>query len=210
MELSPKIVILDYKSGNIMSVKNAFKKLGFETNISKNELDLQEATHIVLVGVGSYDNCMQNLKENFSLTNLKRIILDKNKPFLGICVGMQIMSEVGYENKEYKGLGYLKGKVKKLQVQKKFRLPHVGWNNLTNIKNDPILQNIDEEDDFYFVHSYVYDTSNSDMINQVVAYSNYGTLFPSVVRKNNIVGVQFHPEKSQRSGLQILKNFINN
>ena len=153
---------------------------------------------------------MQNLKENFSLTNLKRIILDKNKPFLVICVGMQIMSEVGYENKEYKGLGYLKGKVKKLQVQKKFRLPHVGWNNLTNIKNDPILQNIDEEDNFYFVHSYVYDTSNSDMINQVVAYSNYGALFPSVVRKNNIVGVQFHPEKSQRSGLQILKNFINN
>ena len=142
--------------------------------------------------------------------NLKRIILEEKKPLLGICVGMQIMSEVGFENKEHKGLGYLKGEVKKLEVQKKFRLPHVGWNNLTNIKNDSILHDIDEEDNFYFVHSYVYDNSNPNIKDQVVAYSNYGITFPTVVRKNKIVGVQFHPEKSQSSGLKILKNFINN
>jgi glutamine amidotransferase len=199
-----KICILDYGIGNIFSLKNILKKNDINFTYSRKKKDILNATHLILPGVGSFDVAIKKLSESIPINFLNNEVLKKKKPILGICVGMQIMAKNGYENGLTSGLGWIEGSVKIID-SKKLPLPQVGWNNLLHSrKKSDIIVGI-EKKDFYFLNSYYFDVMNK---NNVIAYSSYGIKFPSVIQKNNIVGVQFHPEKSQKAGLQLIKNFI--
>ena len=199
-----KICILDYGIGNIFSLKNILKKNEINFTYSRKKKDILNATHLILPGVGSFDVAIKKLSESIPINFLNNEVLKKKKPILGICVGMQIMAKNGYENALTSGLGWIEGSVKIID-SKKLPLPQVGWNNLLNSrKKSDIMVGI-EKKDFYFLNSYYFDVMNKK---NVIAYSSYGIKFPSVIQKNNIVGVQFHPEKSQKAGLQLIKNFI--
>jgi len=199
-----KICILDYGIGNIFSLKNILKKIEINFTYSRKKKDILNATHLILPGVGSFDVAIKKLSESIPINFLNNEVLKKKKPILGICVGMQIMAKNGYENGLTSGLGWIEGSVKIID-SKKLPLPQVGWNNLLHSrKKSDIIVGI-EKKDFYFLNSYYFDVMNK---NNVIAYSSYGIKFPSVIQKNNIVGVQFHPEKSQKAGLQLIKNFI--
>jgi|LakMenE01Jun11ns_1017448.scaffolds.fasta_scaffold9830941_2 glutamine amidotransferase len=199
-----KICILDYGIGNIFSLKNILKKNEINFTYSRKKKDILNATHLILPGVGSFDVAIKKLSESIPINFLNNEVLKKKKPILGICVGMQIMAKNGYENGLTSGLGWIEGSVKIID-SKKLPLPQVGWNNLLHSrKKSDIIAGI-EKKDFYFLNSYYFDVMNK---NNVIAYSSYGIKFPSVIQKNNIVGVQFHPEKSQKAGLQLIKNFI--
>jgi glutamine amidotransferase len=199
-----KICILDYGIGNIFSLKNILKKNEINFTYSRKKKDILNATHLILPGVGSFDVAIKKLSESIPINFLNNEVLKKKKPILGICVGMQIMAKNGYENGLTSGLGWIEGSVKIID-SKKLPLPQVGWNNLLHSrKKSDIIVGI-EKKDFYFLNSYYFDVMNKK---NVIAYSSYGIKFPSVIQKNNIVGVQFHPEKSQKAGLQLIKNFI--
>ena len=199
-----KICILDYGIGNIFSLKNILKKNEINFTYSRKKKDILNATHLILPGVGSFDVAIKKLSESIPINFLNNEVLKKKKPILGICVGMQIMAKNGYENTLTSGLGWIEGSVKIID-SKKLPLPQVGWNNLLHSrKKSDIMVGI-EKKDFYFLNSYYFDVMNKK---NVIAYSSYGIKFPSVIQKNNIVGVQFHPEKSQKAGLQLIKNFI--
>ncbi len=199
-----KICILDYGIGNIFSLKNILKKNDINFTYSRKKKDILSATHLILPGVGSFDIAIKKLSESISINFLNNEVLKKKKPILGICVGMQIMAKNGYENTLTSGLGWIEGSVKIID-SKKLPLPQVGWNNLLHSRKRSEIMNGIEKKDFYFLNSYYFDVKNKK---NVMAYSTYGIKFPSVIQKNNIVGVQFHPEKSQKAGLQLIKNFI--
>lgn len=193
------IVIIDYNVGNVKSVLNAFKRIGIDAIVSRKEEDIKNAKGIVLPGVGSFPVAMENL-EKFNLINILNDAKQKGIPILGICLGMQILFENGVEVRKTKGLSYLKGDVKLIKTSEK--LPHMGWNELIFNKNDDILKYISENDDVYFVHSYMADFIDS----QVVCYTEYGgTKIPAIVRNKNVIGCQFHPEKSGEIGEKILR-----
>jgi glutamine amidotransferase len=198
-----KICILDYGVGNIFSLKNILKKNDINFSYSRSKKDILNATHLILPGVGSFNVAIKKLSESISIDFLNNEVLNKKKPILGICVGMQIMATNGYENIYTRGLSWIDGTVKIID-SKKLSLPHVGWNSLLIKKKSDIINNI-ENKDFYFLNSYYFDIMNKK---NVIAYSSYGIKFPSVIQKDNIVGVQFHPEKSQKAGIQLIKNFI--
>ncbi len=199
------LVIIDYGMGNVASVKKAFVKLGVKTIISNNKSDLSVATHLVLPGVGAFGDGMKNLLALNVMELLKKRVLEEKTPFLGICLGMQLLAEKGYEFGEHKGLGWIKGQVIKLQnVDQQWRLPHVGWNEVTPTLNNKLFKNIIDKN-FYFVHSYHFDCSDKKVISSTCEYSQN---FTASLEQDNIFGAQFHPEKSQLSGLQLLKNFI--
>ena len=200
-----KVCIINTESGNQRSVYNAVKDLNYSIKISNDKKDLEESTHLILPGVGAYKNLMSKINKQKLIEVLFDQIIIKKKPFLGICVGMQILSSFGYEFEESSGLNYIKGKVIKLGA-KSLRLPHVGWNNLKMKKNSDLFNGLEDETYFYFVHSYVFEVENDK---DILSVTNYDQDFVSSVQKENIFGVQFHPEKSQKSGLLILKNFIN-
>ena len=200
-----KICILDYKSGNVGSVFNIIKYMGYNCKISNEEKDLEDASHIILPGVGSFKKSMKKIKENIPIKKLEEQILKKKKPFLGICVGMQVLAEKGNEFGIENGLGWIEGEVNILKTEN-LPLPHICWNSI-NIKNkSELTKNLEGINDFYFVHSYKFDVKNEDEIN---ARTEYGENFCSIVNKDKIYGVQFHPEKSQKSGIQLLNNFMN-
>tara|TARA_Y100000996_G_scaffold392385_1_gene355109 strand:- start:358 stop:978 length:621 start_codon:yes stop_codon:yes gene_type:complete len=199
-----KICILDYGSGNVKSVENLIKFLGIDVKISNKPEDISDSTHLIMPGVGSYRGAMEKINKNVPLEFLSNEVLNNNKPFMGICVGMQILSEVGFEDEKCLGLGWVDGEVKKLDANR-LSLPHIGWNNCEIIKNDEIFNNLEDINDFYFLHSYVFNVKNSSYI---LAETIYGSKFCSVLKKNNIYGIQFHPEKSQKAGMLLLKNFI--
>jgi imidazole glycerol-phosphate synthase subunit HisH len=196
------ICILDFGSGNVKSVYNAFSQLG-DCVISNSVRDLDRADHIVLPGVGSYKDAMNRIMSNLPIVELRKQ-LDKGKPFLGICVGMQVLSTTGIEFVEAKGLDLIPGTVARIDVNIR-PLPHVGWNNLIEIDDSILTRDVSEEDDFYFTHSYCY-TELSD--GNVIAKTEYESIFPAIISRNNIYGVQFHPEKSQKSGFKLMKNFL--
>jgi glutamine amidotransferase len=198
------ICILDYGVGNIFSLKNILRKNNISFTYSRKKKDILNATHLILPGVGSFDIAIRKLSESIPIDFLNNEVLKKKKPILGICVGMQIMATNGHENTLTNGLGWIEGSVKIID-SKKLSLPQVGWNNLLVSKKKSNIMNGVEKKDFYFLNSYYFDIINK--IN-VIAYTSYGIKFPSVIQKNNIVGVQFHPEKSQKAGLQLIKNFI--
>lgn len=197
------IVIIDYGMGNLKSIYNALKSIKCECKISSNKQEIKEAKGLILPGVGAYKNSMKNLKD-LGLDKVIKEEVSYGKPLLGICLGMQVLFEKGYEGEETEGLGLLKGSIVKMK-DNKVKIPHIGWNNLEKSKNDELLENIKDNPFVYYVHSYYatgYDEEN------LVAYSTYSSLkIPGLVRKDNVMGAQFHPEKSGEDGLQILRNF---
>jgi glutamine amidotransferase len=200
------IVIIDYGMGNLMSVKNALDFLGLESKISSNEEEIRNANGLILPGVGAFPDAMDNI-ERLSLDKIIREEVAKNKPLIGICLGMQLLFENGFEGLERKGLGLLKGSIVKMEDDKKnnIKIPHIGWNNLIYNKKDELFNSIEEGKFVYYVHSYFVQGYNDE---DLVAYSEYGeNKIPSMVRCNNVMGAQFHPEKSGTVGLTILKNF---
>ena len=214
-----KIVIIDYGSGNLKSVENAFKlsindnNLKFKVLVSDNLSIIKNSDFIVLPGVGSYPDCKNGLLKIDGLIEvLKDHVISKFKPFLGICVGMQLMAEYGLERKKTKGFGWIKGNIEKINSFSKnklvnnLKIPHMGWNNLQIYeKKHPILKNISDHEQFYFLHSYYF---NSLENNQVIADTFHSHKIPAIVGKDNYIGMQFHPEKSSKSGQKIITNWL--
>jgi glutamine amidotransferase len=200
------VVIIDYGMGNVGSVKNALDSLGVSNIISTNPKDLEKATHIILPGVGAFKECVKNLKKAGFIEVLCREVLNKKKPYLGICLGMQILSREGEEGGSSLGLGFVKGQTRKFKVdEKKFHLPHVGWNDVAVKQTSRLFVGINRPI-FYFVHSFHFVPTDKNIIS---GQSEYGEKFASAIEDKNIFGVQFHPEKSQKAGLQLLENFLN-
>ena len=201
------ITIIDYEIGNTLSVKNAVEKLGYKSEITNKKSIINKSSHIILPGVGSFEKGMFNLKKYKLIETLNEEILIKKKKFLGICLGFQLMCKTSEEFGVNKGLGWLDLRVTKIKSNK-LRLPHVGW-NIVKIKNqDSIFFNkIDNEKMFYFNHSYAIKNSESSTFSDVMT-CNYGEDFIAALKYNNLFGIQPHPEKSQKQGLQVIKNFI--
>tara|TARA_B100000579_G_scaffold415106_1_gene409397 strand:- start:1785 stop:2408 length:624 start_codon:yes stop_codon:yes gene_type:complete len=201
------ICIIDYGCGNTRSIQSSINFLGYKALISNDNKIIKKSSHIILPGVGSYFNALEKVKLNLDLNFLKEEILKKKKPILGICVGMQILSTYGYEFKKTIGLNWISGNVVKMKNKPNI-IPQVGWNNLKIFsKNNKLLEKINYQDYFYFLHSFKFNVKNKK---NVIAYTEYNEKFSSIINKENIIGVQFHPEKSQTSGLKLLKNFIEN
>lgn len=196
-----KVCILDYGSGNVQSVKNLLQHLKVKSTISNKNKVIQDSTHIILPGVGAFGEAIKKLRKNIDINFLEKEVLKNKKPFLGICVGMQLLADTGEEFGIHKGLGWIKGKVIKLKSK---ILPHIGWNEIRIKNKNFIFQELNEKD-FYFVNSFHFVVKNKKL---VLANTEYKNTFCSVVNKENIYGVQFHPEKSQLSGKQIIKNFL--
>ena len=208
-----KIVIVDYHSGNLHSALKCFELAASgmkraNVTITSNFKDIEDADRIVLPGVGSFNFCKSKLFENSSLTKaLHERVLEKKVPFLGICVGMQLLASEGSEGEPHNsGLNWISGKVKKIEVKKNLKVPHMGWNNLDFVFSHELFKNIYSKDHFYFVHSYNFHVTN---YKNLLATSDYGEKITAAIIKDNIFGVQFHPEKSQLPGLELIKNFIN-
>jgi glutamine amidotransferase len=206
-----KIVIIDYDIGNVRSMINAFKKIGINPILSNNEEEILSADGVILPGVGAFAHGMENLKK-YNLIEIVKKYTNTNKPFLGICLGMQMLLEESEEFGKTKGLGLISGKVIKLPTQNSSyeKLPHVSWNEIRekNIKWDnTILDKVEHYSDMYFVHSFIANPENEYEILSVTKYSDYE--FCSAIKKDNIYGCQFHPEKSGEIGLNIIKNFVN-
>lgn len=204
------ITIVDYSSGNISSVINSFKeacKNKHKINISSDLKTISRSDKIVLPGQGSFKSCIEALNNIKDLNEiLKQFVFDKKKPLLGICVGMQMFADIGFEETETKGLGWISGKVSKINNQNgKFKLPHIGWNEITITKNSNIFKNIDNKSHMYFVHSYEFVPEEKSVISSTTDYS---TSIVCSVEKENIFGTQFHPEKSDKLGLKFIENFV--
>ena len=198
------ITIIDYGLGNLGSLANIFKKLGVEAAVSSDISVIENPSGIVLPGVGSFDAGMENIKKLGLVQTLERKVLEEKTPILGICLGMQLFAQKSEEG-ILEGLGWIKGEVKKFDFQDdSLKVPHMGWNTIEIKKQDSFLRELPESSRFYFVHSYHFVCKNND---NVLATTNYGYDFPSIIRQGNIFGVQFHPEKSHKFGMQLLKNF---
>lgn len=198
-----KVCILDYGSGNVGSVFNMMRLINPEVYISNNPKNIQSATHLILPGVGAFGASMDKIKKTIPIDILKMEVIERRKPFLGICVGMQVLADTGFEFGESPGLGWIPGKVRRIKAEN-VPLPHVGWNEIHAEKSSPLFNKFQHDPDFYFVHSYCFDPENSE---NVIATTVYGEKFASAISMNNIFGVQFHPEKSQQSGRVLLENF---
>jgi len=208
--MKKKIIIVDYGLGNIRSVQNSIQRamnlyeISGEVERSSNYKSLSEASHIILPGQGAFESCISGLNDLSGMTEeLHSQVIVKKKPILGICVGMQLFSDTGFENGKHKGLGWISGNVIKMPSNKKI-LPHMGWNEISCLIENPILNKLEKEH-FYFVHSYYFEVKNP---NNIIAESDYGISFPVAVAKGNILGVQFHPEKSANAGIKLLSNFL--
>ena len=199
------VVIIDYNMGNLRSVQKAFEKVGCDAIISSNHDVIESADKIVLPGVGSFRDGMRYLDELGLISILNREIIEKKKPFLGICLGMQLISSKSYENGETKGLNWVDAEVVKFDLENKnLKVPHVGWNSISYKDNNLLYRDIPNGSDFYFVHSYHFQTKE----NIVSSTTDYGIDFVSSIQKDNIYAFQFHPEKSQEVGLKLIKNFV--
>ena len=204
------ITIVDYGSGNISSVINSFKEVcknKCKINVSSDLKIISSSDKIVLPGQGSFKSCIEALNNIKDLNEiLKQFVFDKKKPLLGICVGMQMFADVGFEETETKGLGWIPGKVSKINNQNgKFKLPHIGWNEIIITKESNIFKNIENKSHMYFIHSYEFIPKEKNVISSTTDYS---TNIVCSVEKENIFGTQFHPEKSDKLGLQFIENFI--
>ena len=206
-----KVTIVDYSSGNISSVINSFKEVAQNKATIEVTSDLNKiksSDKIVLPGQGSFKSCIDALKKISGLNNtLNEFVIENKKPLLGICVGLQMFADVGYEENETKGLGWISGKVSKIDNQNgKFKLPHIGWNQINILKDSKILKEVENNSHMYFVHSYEFIPKDNKVIS---ATTDYSTKVVCSVEKENIFGTQFHPEKSDKTGLKIIDNFIN-
>ncbi len=205
------ITIVDYKSGNISSVINSFKEVAqneVNVEVTSDLKKIKSSDKIVLPGQGSFKSCVDALnKINGLRDTLSEFAINNKKPLLGICVGLQMFADIGYEETETKGLGWISGKVSKIDNQNgKFKLPHIGWNQINILKKSKIFKNIENNSHMYFVHSYEFIPEDK---NVVLATTDYSSNIVCSVEKENIFGTQFHPEKSDKTGLKIIDNFIN-
>lgn len=206
-----KIAIINYGYGNLHSVNQAFKKanndfdLNAEIEVTNNPNEINKADKIVLPGVGSFTDCLNAIKSIDGIyESLQEQVINKKKYFMGICVGMQLLADIGYENEKNDGFGWVSGTVEKMKVPLDFKIPHMGWNTI-QFKNNDLFKDIDENSDFYFVHSYEFKTVDEN----ILATTNYASKVTAAIKKDNIFGTQFHPEKSHKNGQKLIKNFIN-
>ena len=205
------VIIVDYNSGNISSVINSFKEVAKDKVNIKVTSDLNKiksSDKVVLPGQGSFKSCVDALNKIDGLSNtLNEFAILLKKPLLGICVGLQMFADIGYEETETKGLGWISGKVSKIDNQNgKYKLPHIGWNQIKLIKDSKIFRGIENNSHMYFVHSYEFIPNDKDVISATTEYSSN---IVCSIEKENIFGTQFHPEKSDKMGLKIIKNFLN-
>jgi glutamine amidotransferase len=205
------VTIVDYNSGNISSVINSFKEVAKEKiniEVSSNLNKIKFSDKIVLPGQGSFKSCVDALNSIDGLVDtLNEFTIINKKPLLGICVGFQMFADVGYEETETKGLGWISGTVSKIDNQNgKFKLPHIGWNELNIVKDSKIFKDIKNKSHMYFVHSYEFIPKDKNVI---LAKTDYSSSIVCSVEKENIFGTQFHPEKSDKEGLKIIDNFLN-
>ena len=204
------VSIVDYKSGNISSVINSFKEVAKDkVNIEvTSDLDkIQSSDKVVLPGQGSFKNCIDALNKINGLTNaLNEFAINKKKPVLGICVGLQMFADISYEETKTSGLGWISGNVSKINNQEgKYKLPHIGWNQIEIVKDSKIFKDIENKSHMYFVHSYEFIPKNKNVISATTEYSSN---IVCSVEKENIFGTQFHPEKSDKLGLKMIDNFL--
>ncbi len=206
MSKNKNVLIIDSNIGNIGSVYRALNKLDYKPLISNKKKDFENVSHIILPGVGSFDYGMKFLKDYDLIESLNIAVKQRGIPLLGICLGMQLLASKGFENnKETDGLCFIPGSVEKLKISNDFKLPHLGWNEVHYKNVNPLLKEIPNGKDFYFVHNYYFNSFDDKYI---VAKTNYGNEFPSIINKLNIYGVQFHPEKSLKFGIKLLENFL--
>lgn len=198
------IAIIDYDMGNLRSVEKGFQKIGANVIITNDHQTIKNADKIVLPGVGAFKEGMEKLRELKLIELLAQEVMVKRKFFLGICLGMQLLGRKSYEIEETPGLNWIDGDVVKFNSQH-LKVPHVGWNNISLTGKNSLFQDVPDQTDFYFVHSYYFKPGTK----YTTSLTNYGLDFVSSVNKENIFGCQFHPEKSQKFGLEILKNFAN-
>lgn len=201
--MDQRVCILDYGSGNVRSVANLLAFLKVEHSVSNDPADIAAATHLILPGVGAFGAAMQSIREKIPLPALEQAVHGERKPFLGICVGMQVLAETGEEFGSHSGLGWIGGRVRKFHAGD-LPVPHIGWNEVRRSRAESLLGEHDKID-FYFLHSYLFEPAQAD---DVQATTVYGEAFPSIIRRGNVLGVQFHPEKSQKAGMLLLTNFL--
>ena len=197
------IAIIDYGAGNLSSVKKALDFLGAENEITQDPERILSASHVILPGVGSFGDAMASMRERGLVDVVKQAA--EKKPFLGICLGLQLLFEKSDESPEAEGLGILKGEIKAIPRLDGLKVPHMGWNSVKLVQHDGIFADIDDESYFYFVHSYYLDGADSKA---VAGTTQYGVEIQCAVQSGNLCAVQFHPEKSSSAGLKLLKNFI--
>jgi glutamine amidotransferase len=203
------IAIIDYEAGNLKSVYNAFEAIGHTATVTSDPVELKKAAAIVLPGVGAFGEGMEALRRKNVIDALNEEVLVKKKPYLGICLGMQFLAGESEEIGTHSGLAWLNSQVKRIQPDDvKFKIPHMGWNNVEIKKRNPLFEKLEAEPVFYFVHSYYLDLMD-DPTNSISSTCWHGATITASVQKQNIFGVQFHPEKSQQAGLHLLENFVN-
>ena len=211
--MTGRVVIIDYGSGNLRSAAKALQRAAHDSGFSgtvlvtANPADVEDASHIVLPGVGAFADCMRGLRALPGMVEaLTQAVRHRHRPFLGICVGMQLLATRGLEHGVHEGLGWLAGDVKRLEpADKSLKIPHMGWNELTIERPHPLFEGLSTGDHAYFVHSYEFVPADQDVVGLSTDYG--GKLVAAVVR-GNIAGTQFHPEKSQEAGLRLIANFL--
>ena len=198
------IAVVDYGMGNVASVRNAFAFLGIEAHVSESARDLETGDAIVLPGVGAFGEAMANLTARDLVAPLHEQVMDRRKPFLGICLGMQLLAEESEELGTHRGLGWIDGAIRALPAGQGRHIPHVGWSEIDFNEADPLFARIEPDGCFFFDHSYSLDVGA-----HTCGVAEYGQAFTAALRADNIFATQFHPEKSQRNGLKLLRNFAN-
>lgn len=200
------VIIIDYGMGNLGSIQNMFKKIGYPSKITSNIDEINRAEKLLLPGVGAFDAAMKRINESGLKEILDHKVKEDKVPILGICLGMQLLTGSSEEGK-LKGLGWIPGKTIKFRFSRlegKLKIPHMGWNLAQKINSNPLIESLPEESRFYFVHSYYVEVRNRE---NCIMQTEYGIPFDSLIAKGNIYGAQFHPEKSHKFGMQLLKNF---
>lgn len=203
-----KIAVIDYEMGNLRSVLRAFESVNADVVVTRGKKAIQDATKLVLPGVGAYKHCMETLKKH-NLIDVIKSEIHKGKPFLGVCLGFQLLFDESEENQGTKGLGILRGTVKRFDFSQGLKVPHMGWNSVTfnsrfKIQNSNLFNGIKNQSDFYFAHSFYVQPADPSVI---AATAEYGITFPAAVCRDNVFACQFHPEKSQENGLKVISNF---
>jgi imidazole glycerol-phosphate synthase subunit HisH len=197
------IAIIDYQMGNLRSVQKGFERVGHQATITADPAELARADKVVLPGVGAFADAMAELERRALVEPIRQAVAS-GKPFLGICLGLQLLFDVGHENGRHQGLGILPGEVVRFQLPAQYKVPHMGWNQLCMRKAAPLFAGLGDEPYCYFVHSYFVVPRDREVI---AAETDYGAPFCAAVWRDNLFATQFHPEKSQQTGLQMLKNF---
>lgn len=199
------VAVIDYDAGNIRSVEKAVAALGGQVVVTRRPKEILSADHVILPGVGAFGDAMEKLHK-YELTGVIREVAERKTPFLGICLGLQLLFESSEESEGVEGLGILPGKIIRIPEAADLKIPHIGWNSLSYPKQGRLFQGVPEQSYVYFVHSYYLQAKDADIVK---ATTEYGVLIHASVEKDNIFACQFHPEKSSETGMRILKNFLN-